>query len=422
MKNINCYLSVENKGEIDVNAFKLLGATSKIGQNKIGYFGTGLKYAIAVFLRNKMEFKIFSGLKEIRVDTVRRKFRGQDFDVIRINGEPTSLTTSMGRDWEEWFAVREVYCNALDEEKCRLTVEEEMNLEAGKTKFYIKYDSSIKDIFNNWNNYFSEKREDVLLQKHSDKILAGGERLIIYRKGINVYDEERKCLFNYDMDQVDINESRTLKYDWMFRNDLVRWLAKNANREVIEKLFKDFPNTYEATLDWETMFFSKTWLEVLDGRNIILRNTAGAYQEYIGDDAVILPDSLAFALEKCFEDKVKIIGFSSKYGHKKILEPTETQAQVLGECRSFLEQAGINIPYEIQICEFTAQSILGEGKEGVIFLSPKLFDEGKKEIVATIIEEYAHLDSGEGDKTRGFQNYLIKKFVGSLEEKTKIYL
>ena len=89
---------------------------------------------------------------------------------------------------------------------------------------------------------------------------------------------------------------------------------------------------------------------------------------------------------------------------------------------SFLESGWVKIPYEVKLCRFHHKSILGEGANDVIFLSPDLFDMGKKEIVATIVEEYSHLDSGAGDNTRNFQNYMIKKFIGSIDEKTKVYL
>ena len=57
-----------------------------------------------------------------------------------------------------------------------------------------------------------------------------------------------------------------------------------------------------------------------------------------------------------------------------------------------------------------------------IFISPKVFECGKKEIVATLIEEYSHLDSSAGDKTRNFQNYLIKKYIEIIENKKGVYL
>ena len=52
------YLKIVNKGEIYEKAFTLIGASTKRGDDsKIGFFGSGLKYAMAVLLRNEIHFK-----------------------------------------------------------------------------------------------------------------------------------------------------------------------------------------------------------------------------------------------------------------------------------------------------------------------------------------------------------------------------
>jgi hypothetical protein len=42
--------------------------------------------------------------------------------------------------------------------------------------------------------------------------------------------------------------------------------------------------------------------------------------------------------------------------------------------------------------------------------------------VCAIIEEYAHIESGKADETRGFQNYLISEIVTLLENYNGIFL
>ena len=133
------YIKIENKGEIDVNAFRLLGATNKRGNDEmIGYFGSGLKYAIATLLKHNIPFHVFSGLKEIKITTVRENFRGQDIDIIEINGVKTSLTTDMGPSWKPWYAIREIYCNAIDEGEHVLHIAGKPEPVKGSTIFYVK--------------------------------------------------------------------------------------------------------------------------------------------------------------------------------------------------------------------------------------------------------------------------------------------
>jgi len=73
--------------------------------SKIGMFGSGNKYAIAYFVRNNIDLKIFTGKDEIKITTEIEKFRDVEFKVISINGQKTSLTTTMGKDWELWHIL-----------------------------------------------------------------------------------------------------------------------------------------------------------------------------------------------------------------------------------------------------------------------------------------------------------------------------
>ena len=58
----NEMLSFYNAGIINEISITTFGINAKNDDSAIGYFGTGLKYAIAVLLRNGHEIKIKSGL------------------------------------------------------------------------------------------------------------------------------------------------------------------------------------------------------------------------------------------------------------------------------------------------------------------------------------------------------------------------
>ena len=91
-------------------------------------------------------------------------------------------------------------------------------------------------------------------------------------------------------------------------------------------------------------------------------------------------------------------------------------------CVKFLEGECNISNYEIKLCDFDDQYTLGEAIDNTILLSPRTFDYGKKKVVSTLIEEYSHLDSMAGDKTRRFQDYLINKFISIIEDRKKINL
>jgi hypothetical protein len=94
------WLLIENKGEIDLNALILMGGSTKREDGtKVGFFGSGNKYAIALMLRKGIKFRMFSGNNEIIINTKHVPFRDKSFQQILINGQETSLTTDMGPQW-----------------------------------------------------------------------------------------------------------------------------------------------------------------------------------------------------------------------------------------------------------------------------------------------------------------------------------
>lgn len=83
-------LQIRNKGEIPVEAFTLLGASTKReDESKIGFFGSGLKYAMARLLRTEKEFRIFSGTEEVVITTEQATLKDQTFERILVNGQQT---------------------------------------------------------------------------------------------------------------------------------------------------------------------------------------------------------------------------------------------------------------------------------------------------------------------------------------------
>jgi len=419
------YIKIQNDGEIDVNAFLLLGASTKRGdEDKIGYFGSGLKYAISVLLRNQIPFYVFSGEKEIKITTVKEEFRGQEFQVIKINNKKTSLTTHMGPDWEPWFSIREIYCNALDEQSSSISTAQGVVGESGKTTFYISFDEKITDLFKNWNRYFSNKREDVVLDDviNGTKVLDGSsDEFIVYRKGVQCYTENQKSLYHYDLAWVEINESRVLKSHWDFTYALSKMWGKIATTQMIKNFFDNYHSTFEErSLQWDMCHhFNKNWLDVINGRTLVRYETAGYFAEEIASgDTLVLPDKLVNALKDFFRDKVSVLGASDRFETGFELQATERQLQYIEDAKTFLNKADIDVNYPIVVWKFNQKETLGEARNGQVRLSPEVFSLGKRQIVMTLLEELGHLETGFADKTRSFQNYLFDKLLFLLEEKT----
>ena len=434
------YIKIESKGVIDTQAFYLLGASSKRDDNtKIGFFGSGLKYSIAYLLRNNIKFRVFSDYKEIKFSTEKVNFREKEFDVIKVDDKETSMTTEMGIDWEAWFVIREIYCNAIDEGESKISIVKQKVSDEDKcipieekTVFYIEVNDEFNEIIKNWNLYFSESRKDLLYHDNElNQIYSSPEGLIVYRKGIRcMYVQDEKTCFHYDLSWVKINESRVIKNEWDFKYQLKDFLMKIEDRKIIAHILNTINEKWERNLYWDmSVNYSETWIDVIGDKVLVPYENSGFWSDVIKDSPeiyLILPSNMVNGLKSKFIDRVRVIGDvdGQKTGSdfRPVKELSARQNFLLKECEKFLASSGYEIKYPIMIGVFASDKTLGQAKDGTILLSEKVFDLGRKEIVATIYEEQEHLESKCSDETRAFQNHLIMKTINLMEEKSNIYL
>lgn len=435
------YLKISNPGEIELNAFRLIGASTKRDDtSKIGFFGSGLKYSMAYLLNNNITFKIFSGEKEVVLTTKDVPYRGKDFKVILINGEETSMTTEMGPDWKSWFVVREIYCNAIDEGGGdNLEIVNEPKAKAGETSFFIGLHKDIGDLMDNWHMYFSAKRPGAVYNNTTaDSHLLGyrlfnalDEKMIIYRKGIQCYCSSGMYpIFHYDFPQLTINESRTLDSLYNFNSKVVNFFFMMDDLKVIKTLLDNMCGSnfhYEKELNWHCgdSTMSELWLDAIAGRSIVIHEISGWYAEEMKSDPnsfLILPGKLAEALESRFMERVTILGEGDVNCFFKKVEKTEKQKFLLTEVEKFFTECEYNCTFPVEVVTFSNARRLGTAKEKVIYISEKLFDMGKREIAKVIIEENEHINTGFSDESRNFQNHFINKYVSTLESKYAYFL
>jgi len=107
--------TIQNPGLIDIAAVTTMGVSVKDGDGAIGYFGTGLKFAIATILRGGGRVAIYRGHDAYHFGVKKTEVRGQSFDLVTMNGEALGFTTQLGRTWEPWMAFRELASNCRDE-------------------------------------------------------------------------------------------------------------------------------------------------------------------------------------------------------------------------------------------------------------------------------------------------------------------
>jgi hypothetical protein len=432
------FIKIESTGIIDPKAFSLIGASTKRNDSsKIGFFGSGLKYSIAYLLRNKINFKVFADYEEIHFETVPTNFREQDFEVIHVNGKETSMTTQMGIDWQAWYIIREIYCNALDEGEAKINVVSTVQPMEDKTVFYIEINEEFDSIIKEWDLYFSLNRKNCLYSNEKgDKVFnpIQGKR-IVYRKGIQCCNDYGvRTLFSYDFNEVEINESRVIKSEYQYKCKLTEFLCGIQDGGIIMRLIAQICTQeagqvpYEYDMYWANHEYSLTWLKAVEDYILVPFENGGFWAEEIAtapEKYIIIPTKIINGLSNCFGEKINVIGGAIHMGgdsFKEVKEMTPRQQSLLDESIEFLKKCDYEITHPIKIVEFQKSNVLGRAYKGEILLSSKLFENGRKQIVACIIEEQEHLVTGFEDKSRAFQSHFINKLVTIYEEKTGIYL
>jgi len=225
-------LVFHNEGEIDLKTITTFGVNVKEGTNPIGHFGTGLKYAIAVLLREKQGVEMAIGDRNFSFDAFPTEIRGQMFDCVsmmeHVDGgvETTELgfTTELGKEWEPWMAVREIYCNALDEGGNAVAAMAEWS---GGTAFALSGEA-VDAVQEDFGHYFLNPDEDCRY-KCDGFTVDGKESEFVYYRNVIAYKPYKKANMRYNIsEEPKLTEDRTIAYEWKIRELISKYIHTNA--------------------------------------------------------------------------------------------------------------------------------------------------------------------------------------------------
>ena len=383
----------ENKGEIDVRAIKTFGVNVKESENPIGFFGTGLKYAISILLREKHNIIIQSGLNEYVFSVNPVTIRNSEFNIVRMNNEDLGFTTDVGKQWKLWMAYRELYCNCEDEGG--FTIEDNFKPSAtdGVTRIIVDGDE--------FANIHNNSSEFILPDRPGQPMIAGyfypGESKAVFYRGINVHQLQKPSKFTYNiLSKIDLTENRTAMYDWEIKGAILASVISSKNKKFIEGCLLASDSCYERTFNYNNCPIqpSDEFIEVVD---------------LLTKDQVANINPSAFVLYKDVARK----GLTPETMTVSVVE-----GKMLKRALAICAQFGFDIKYDIIVTESLGSNILGLAEGGKIYLSQLAFDKGTKCVAGTILEEYLHLKHHLIDNTREMQNFLVDKIITMMEQAT----
>jgi hypothetical protein len=375
-------VSFRNRGLIELRSIRTFGVSAKECDNPIGFFGTGLKYAIAICLRMKCKVVLFRGLERYEFATSDVAIRNGEFSIVTMNGEEIGFTTDLGKTWEPWQAYREIHCNTTDEggeviEGSADPLPDHTTIVVTGSPFYSAY----------------LERGNIILTAPARWRAARAEihertSAYAYYRGIRVAQlQDRSCMTYNVLSNLDLTEDRTLKNIYQFYSAVREALLNSDDADFVSRFLQAPSPSFEASLDldcWSTPseLFLQT-LERITFKRCTNNSALKLYKKHRKD--ALAPDSTPLnRIEKMQLDRA--VEFCSWAGYRL--------------CE-----------YEVVVTSDLEDHVWGRAYENRIYLNRSAFMAGTKIVAGTLIEEYIHLKHNLRDESRDLQNHLLNAMV-----------
>lgn len=388
-----------NPGEIDIRSISTFGVSVKEGTNPIGFFGTGLKYAIAVLLRTGHRVTVMSGETVVNFAVSSQEVRGQAFDFVTMAiGEekptPIGFTTELGKQWELWMAYREIACNCKDESGESQYEPYMVDPKAGHTQIIVQGDE-FESIFANSHRFILS---DEPLFRSGTLEVRNRPSLNFFYRGVRVCDLNVQALYTYnELSKIELTEDRTVKSSWAMMGRIVAGILVSTDKQFLRSVVTAKEDTFESKLDFHG------WGP----------KPSAEFIEVVGDciaDRMLKVNATALQVWK---DATR-----TEFAPREITL-TSVQQRSMDRALDFCGRIGLQIrdAYPIKVVESLGEGVLGLAENGTIFIAERVFHlGGTKQLASALIEEYLHLRHGWADLTRELQSFLFEKLVSVGEE------
>lgn len=329
----------------------------------------------------------------------------------------------MGKDWEFWQALREIYSNAMDETGHSMDFLSEINPVEGETHFYIDTKKDVMEFVSNFDNYFSTNKK-VLFECAKGRILAkSGDNANVFRKGIRCFTTNKNSIFDYDFTDISIDENRLVKYFWQIDESVWDLIYRCTNKEVIMNILHNCHdhNFIEGCISdissINSSFCSDEFKECIKSINLAPKGMAGMLKPDEIMNHVIVPTKVFSSFrgilgDENVGDKFKVTRLGGMF---REIDSNPLYDATLLQATDFLKECGFDVSYLIQLAIFDDKDVLGCAHDNKIILSDVCLERGINEVVNTIIEEVIHLKYGVQDETRAFQTAIITEFISYMK-------
>lgn len=380
-----------NKEAIDLETITVMGVSVKTGDSSIGYFGTGLKFAISTLLRNDHKVILIRDGEEIEFTSKSTSIRNEEFQRVYMGKEKLGFTTQLGRDWEVWQAFREIYSNCLDEDG---KISTEPPTEDYGTIFKIS-GREIMDVYYNKSTIFIETSPIVEIE--NVEVHPCIDRPYGFYRGVRAIELSLPPKFTYNvLNGQTLTEDRTLSSEYQYMSAIRRAIIHSDDEDFIQECILAERGSYEGHIDFDAYITpSEAFMKIvgIHRQNMNVNQSAVTlWSKHSKNEALFVQIELLAHEIKEFEI-----------------------AKVL------LERIGCDVELdEILFVADLGPGIFGTVSNHKIVIDRKTFDKGYRFLASTIYEEWLHSTQQYKDESRELQNLLFERLFTFVDQVTKM--
>ncbi|MGD9713962.1 MAG: hypothetical protein AB7V46_18175 [Thermomicrobiales bacterium] len=260
------YVVHKTSGPLDLRALDCFGVNSKPrSSSPFGYFGTGLKYAIAVLSRLEIPTLIFTNGNNLVFEKEPEDFRGRTVDFVVMKDWTTDevlqnmpYTTELGKDWELWQVFRELHSNTLDEggETLRMSsmseVKDFVNEQGPDCTLIVVGGDDYAAVMDDMGRIFLPGGLSELSCSDEKIQILDSESHYVYYRGVRVLDLRKPSILTYNfISEIELTEDRTAKDIYSLEHEIKRTLLASRDESLVAKVVECDERFWESEFNYD---------------------------------------------------------------------------------------------------------------------------------------------------------------------------
>ncbi len=372
-----------NSGELDLSLITLMGVSIKQTKSPIGFFGTGMKFALATLLRTGHRVRLWTGKSWHTFAVVDREIRGETVGIVCMDGEALPFAVTLGRNWEVWQAYRELASNARDE-TAHIITSDDLRPQYHDTCWVVEgeaFDAAHRER----DTIFCASRVLHHLPGYAE-VREGQSQHIFYR-GVRVWTLQRPSLWTWNiLSSIELTEDRTMKYSFAPNYAMGRLVAQSGDVDLIESVVGCREDVLEKQADFSYCDESSEMFQTVV-RRLGMTGEASASAARLWAKTASLLD--------VYDDAVL----------------DEEDERMIEEAEDICRLVDPDYLMDPRYVVTLGDGVYGRWEREQVLIAHGTISMGVDFLAATLYEEYLHQQHGWEDMGRPMQNHLFQQLV-----------